>query len=347
MGVSDRGLITDETRPALEAWIAGQAGATRAAVEDVRRLGGGAISTNLSAMLAVEGGPLEGRHAVVLRASPAMEVSASLSKMQEFAVLRAAFAAGVAAPEPLLACGDKGVLGREFYLMRRAAGVAAGHKVVKSAEPQRDLARELGRQLGRLHRVLPGADGLDGLPLPKGSPAHEAVHLYGQWIGDEARRDPVLAWALRWLEVNAPDTPETVLCHRDYRTGNYLVDGGGLTAILDWEFAGWSDPMEDLGWFCARSWRFGRADREAGGIADRADLYAGYEETAGRKVDEALVAYWEASAYVRWAAIAIQQARRHTSGTEPSLELALTGRMVPEIELDLLTHLKHLEGRAG
>ena len=63
-------------------------------------------------------------------------------------------------------------------------------------------------------------------------------------------------------------------------------------------------------------------------------------------MDEPRVAYWEASAYLRWATIAIQQGRRHTSGREPSLELALTGRMLPEIEQDLLLHLDAMEGGA-
>ncbi|WP_431858912.1 phosphotransferase family protein [Azospirillum sp.] len=338
------GLINEETQPRLEAWLAEQLGATSVAVDDVSRLSGGAISENLGLTLAVQGGRLDGRNAVVLRAAPPMEVSASLSKAQEFAVLRAAFAAGMAAPEPIVACEDTALLGRAFYVMRRAEGVAAGFRVVKTDEPQRALARELGRQLGKLHYVRPGTPGLDFLPQPERSPALDAARQYREWAGAVAERDPVLAYGLRWLEVNAPPAAEVVLCHRDYRTGNYLVKDGELTAVLDWEFAGWSDPMEDLGWFCARSWRFGRFEREAGGIADRADFFAGYEETAGRKVEPARVAYWEASAYLRWAAIAIQQGRRHTSGTEPSLELALTGRMLPEIEHDLLLHLDSLEG---
>ncbi len=80
-------------------------------------------------------------------------------------------------------------------------------------------------------------------------------------------------------------------------------------------------------------------------MSDRADFYAGYEETAGRRVDQEAVAYWETAAYLRWAAVAIQQGMRHTSGTEPSIELALTGRMLPEIEQDLLRHLDSLAGR--
>jgi len=41
-------------------------------------------------------------------------------------------------------------------------------------------------------------------------------------------------------------------------------------------------------------------------------------------------------ATLRWAVIALQQGQRHLSGEEPSLELALTARMLPELELDIL-----------
>ncbi len=41
-------------------------------------------------------------------------------------------------------------------------------------------------------------------------------------------------------------------------------------------------------------------------------------------------------ALVRWAVIALQQAERHNSGAEPSLELALTAHVVPELEAEIL-----------
>ena len=41
-------------------------------------------------------------------------------------------------------------------------------------------------------------------------------------------------------------------------------------------------------------------------------------------------------AHLRWAIIALQQAQRHTVGGERSLELALTGRIVHELEYEVL-----------
>jgi aminoglycoside phosphotransferase (APT) family kinase protein len=335
-------MIEPQARARLCEWLAREAGAASVAMENVAALGGGAISQNIAVDLAIEGGPLAGRHECVLRAASPAGVAASLTKPQEFAVLRAAFAAGMAAPEPLFVSDDPAVFERPFYIMRRALGIGAGRLITKAEEPQDELARELGRQLARLHAITPGAPGLDFLIVPD-SPGLAAAGLYRQWLGEEARRDPVIAWGLRWLERNAPPPGEIVLSHRDYRTGNYLVDDGRLTAVLDWEFCGWSDPMEDVAWFCSRSWRFARPEREAGGIAARAPFYAGYEEASGRRIDPARIAFWETSAYLRWAAIAWQQAQRHASGIEPSLELALTGRMLPEILNDMLIHLESLE----
>ena len=101
-----------------------------------------------------------------------------------------------------------------------------------------------------------------------------------------------------------------------------MLDAQGITGILDWEFAGWSDPFEDLGWFCAKCWRFGANDLEAGGIGERRDFYAGYEAASGRKVDADAVRYWEIFACIaRWATIAIQQVNRHLSGAESNLDV--------------------------
>ncbi len=341
-----RALLTDENRCRLESWLAEQAGASRATVTDDGWLGGAGFRPNLGVTLTLADGPMAGRHACVLRAETADRISASIGKRREFAALRAAHTAEVLVPEPLFLCDDPAILGPDFFLMRRIAGVGAGFAVVKGDAPMPDLARELGRQLGRLHRITAANPDLEVLAPPPDCPAQEVIRQCRDWIGDAAQRDPVLAWGLRWLQVNAPLPGAVVLCHRDFRTGNYLVQDGVLTAILDWECAGFSDPMEDVAWFCARSWRFRRSHREAGGIADRADFYAGYEDTSGRSVDPQRVAYWETAAYVRWAAMAIQHGRLHSAGGEPSLELALTGRMLPDIEMDLLRHLRSAAARA-
>ena len=56
-------------------------------------------------------------------------------------------------------------------------------------------------------------------------------------------------------------------------------------------------------------------------------------------MDDAAVRYWELVAHLRWAVIALEQGERHLSGRQRSLELALTARLVPELELAVLRNV--------
>ena len=68
--------------------------------------------------------------------------------------------------------------------------------------------------------------------------------------------------------------------HGDYRLGNFIFGEDGLRGVIDWELAHWGDPMEDLGWLCVRSWRFG-GRKPVAGIGDREAFYAAYEDAGG------------------------------------------------------------------
>ena len=330
----------------LTRFLVTQTGAERVSIESCRRLAGGAIQQNYVVDATINGGEYDGRQRWVLRTDAPSQVAVSHNRPQEFTVLEVAHATGVSVPTPLWACIDRAVIGRAFYIMQWLPGVAAGRDVVRAgfSETQRSaLVERLGRELARLHRVRPPSAVLAFLPLPDVSPASYRVRQYRHCLDALPDPHPILEWGLRWLDVNAVDSDAVVLCHADYRTGNYLVDKGLLTGILDWEFASWSDRHEDLAWFCARCWRFGAWQREAGGVAAREPFYRGYEEESATAVDHARIAYWEVMAAVRWAVIALQQGMRHCSGAESSLELALTGRMVPEMELDVLQQIESIE----
>ncbi len=335
----------------IGAFLARAAGAERVRVRRADRLGGGAIQQNYLVEAEIADGPLAGAHRLVLRTAAPSGVPESRPCDQEFALLKAAHAAGVTVPEPLFFGGDPAVLGRPFFVMRAVEGTGLGPRVVKDMSlggERTALARRLGEELARIHAVRPPRDDLAFLGPPPASPALRLVERYRRDLDGLGRPYPTLEFALRWLELNLPPgAPEVVLCHRDFRTGNYLVDGHGLTGILDWEFADWSDPLEDVAWFCAKPWRFGAWELEAGGIAPREPFYRGYGAVSGRTIDPAAVRYWEVLANLRWAVIALQQGRRHTSGCEPSLELALTGRRAGEMELELLLLIEAADREAG
>jgi aminoglycoside phosphotransferase (APT) family kinase protein len=321
----------------LARWLAEAASAASAQIVAARPLAGGAIQENWSLDVSVTGGPLAGRHGLVLRTDAPTRVGVSRTREEEFAVLKAAAEAGVTVPEPLFLCTDRAVLGRSFYVMRRVPGTAQGHLVVKDgAIDAAAFLERMGRELARLHAVQPPRPDLGFLGAPPASPARAAIDASRAMLDEMGERRPVTEWGLRWLERHLPAAEAVVLCHRDFRTGNYMVEQGALACILDWEFAGWSEPHEDLAWFCCKSWRFGALGREAGGLGPRAPFYQGYETESGRRVDPERIRWWEVMASVRWLVIALQQGRRVTVGGERSLDLALTGRRTAECELEIM-----------
>lgn len=321
--------------PALDAWFSRALAMPGARVVAADKLSGGAIQENWAVI--VKAGE-QTRRLVIRRDAPAT-IAASRSRAEEYALIAAAHRAGVRVPEPLGFCDDPAILGAPFAAMAWVEGTGYGPKVVRDLTlggDRAELGRELGRQMALIHAVRPDA-GLAAILGPRpADPALEAVALLRGWLDARPAPRPGLEWALRWAERHAPPPGAVTLTHQDFRSGNFLVDGQGLTAVLDWEFAAWSDPASDLGWFCARCWRFSRPDLDGGGIASRQDVLAGYAEAGGTVPDPARVAWWEVMAHTRWAVIALQQGDRHAGGAERSLHLALTGRIADTLEYQLL-----------
>jgi len=328
-------MLDDDRREALRDWIAGRLGSSTLIIDEIRPLSGGSIQENWSVRVRMDG---ETR-GFVLRKDATATIASSLSRAEEFAILEAVHAAGACVPEPVGFCHDDEVLGAPFALMGLVEGVGLGPRIAKDLSLGGDrvgLARRLGQELARIHAIRPPQPALAFLGEPDAQPALARISTLRAKLDALRATRPSLEWGLRWAERHVPRNADSVLTHGDFRTGNYMVDGRGLTAILDWEFSGWGDPLSDLGWFCAECWRFGRSELEAGGIAPRAAFYEGYEGHSGTRIDDAAVRYWEIVAHLRWAVIALEQGHRHVSGAESSLELALTGRLVPDLERAVL-----------
>ena len=318
---------------ALAEWLTRAAGVP-VEIAAMSLLSGGAIQQNWRLDAMVGGAP----QGWVLRTDAAATLTHSRPRVEEFALLQAAHAAGVTVAEPLFLCADPAVIGAPFFVMRRVEGLADARRLVRSPslEGRREtLVAALGTELARIHGITPPRPDLAFLPPPATDPRRRFVAEMRAHLDRAGQTRPMLEWGLRHLERTSHPAGEMVLCHNDFRTGNYMVSADGITAILDWEFAAWGDPHEDVGWLCAPCWRFGGAG-EVGGIGPRAPFLAAYESASGRSIDPVRVAWWEIAATIRWAIIAIAQAERHHSGREPSLSLALTGHVVPELELQVM-----------
>ncbi len=81
-----------------------------------------------------------------------------------------------------------------------------------------------------------------------------ALHAAGdRWDEVRARSDAGLIEAMTARFANlVPLCPEERrLIHGDFGSNNVLTDGYGITGVLDWETAGYGDPVFDMGAFWA------------------------------------------------------------------------------------------------
>ena len=276
------------------------------------------------------------RHDLVLKADPAVPLGLGLDRGGEAAALRAARAAGVPAPPVWLACADPGPIGAAFLLLRRVKGAAQRSAIMALDDAQGGvLAHDLGAALAKLHRSNPGQ-------TPAGT-AVERIDACRAWLDALDAAEPTLEWALARLAARPPSPRAPAPLHGDPRTGNLVVGPNGrLAALLDWEFAGVGDPIEDLGWLIGRYWRFGRLDRPVGGFAGLPALKAGYASAGGGWPEPFDLAWWQAYGAVRWALIALMQGRRARLDPAPSIDLALTAFGVPVLERDLIALIENL-----
>ncbi len=168
-------------------------------------------------------------------------------------------------------------------------------------------------------------------------PVYAALQAVQRQLGAFVEPHPALHIIVAWLERHAPRRSDVVLVHGDFRVGNFIVSPErGLEAVLDWEFAHFGAPEEDLAWIAVRDWRFGRLDRPVGGLCERARWCRAYEAAAGRRLDPEALHWWEVLGNARWAAGAVQQAERVLTGREDDLEFVAIGRRAAEMEWEAL-----------
>lgn len=155
----------------------------------------------------------------------------------EFTLLEMARSAGVPAPRPYLVDASGQILPRPYLIMALVEGEAV-------LEPPADIpgvARPLAAVLARIHQIP-----RDGAPFLR-----DQYQVFDRRLRevpvtfDEAlnEREIRAALARAWPPASGN---EPVLLHGDFWPGNVLWLGGQLTAVIDWEDAGFGDPLADL-----------------------------------------------------------------------------------------------------
>jgi aminoglycoside phosphotransferase (APT) family kinase protein len=279
---------------------------------------------------------------LVRRAGGGVIYSETLSLEQESKVLQAAYEAGIKAPKPYGYLED--LAGREASVMERLKGESVGRRVVQKPEFEttRDaLPQQLAEELSKIHAIP--VEQLPSLPGAGTEPATDhMLSTLERELDDLEEPHPAIELGLSWLREHVSVSHGIVLNHGDFRVGNFMVDEEGLVGILDWEFAHLGDPAEDLAWPLVRAWRFGVDHLRLGGIGEVEPYLEHYNTLTGRQITLEELFYWEVAGNVRWAIGSLNQAKRHLSGQERSIELAVIGRLASEVEYEILSLLERV-----
>jgi aminoglycoside phosphotransferase (APT) family kinase protein len=278
-----------------------------------------------------------GERRFVLRRDPPGAESL-VSQQQEFALMRLAAISGVPVPHALAVEPDGGRFGSAGTLMAHVPGESVAPRLLRKPEYERARAAlpgQLAQALARIHS-LDAAEVARVLSAAPRDPALAQIEEWERQLDEIGEPLPAVELGFRWLRANLPEPGPAALVHGDFRLGNFIVSEDGLEAVIDWELAHLGDPVEDIGWLCIRSWRFGNDALPVAGAGELGPFLAAYEASGGGPVDRERLRFWEAFGNVKWAVICARQAHDHLSGLRRSHELASLGRRICEPEWDLL-----------
>lgn len=300
--------------------------AGRVSVVALSRIHGGASRETFRVRIDAERG---GERGLIFRRDP-ISTLIETERETEFAAYRSFVDSAVPVPRALFLEREIEWLERPFFVMEEVEGCAAGS--ILAADPYGKNARSIGEQfftiLGHVaKRDVASSD----LARVMSAPAPDAVWKVelNKWEKvideDELEPQPIARAAIRWMRKNPPPPAQRIsIVHGDYRTGNFLFDGGGaIRAVLDWEMAHIGDPLEDLAWALDPLWS---ADRErAGGMLSRDDAIAVWERASGLKADGVALNWWSMFASFKGLAIWISSAKEFQAGTNTDPVMAFSG----------------------
>jgi aminoglycoside phosphotransferase (APT) family kinase protein len=253
-------------------------------------------------------------------------------------IMNAARAQRVPAPEVCAVLLEDDGLG-PGHITRWVAGETLAPKILRDpafalARPQ--LAAQCAQALAGIHSIPAST-----VEFLTAMDAHSQWQRYRTMVDRQPVEIPALEWGLRWVYDHLPVPQTLTVVHGDFRLGNLIINERGLACVIDWELAALGDPMQDLGWLCLKTWRFGGSQPVAG-VGLRESLYQAYQHASGVAVDAQRVRFWEAFGHVKWAIMCLGMGLG-TPGSAPGavgLEHSVIGRRVEEPLWDLLQLLE-------
>ncbi|MCP1375658.1 phosphotransferase family protein [Dyella lutea] len=242
------------------------------------------------------------RELVLRRPPPGAKAKSAHDMLREAQVMTALRPHYPYAPRILATCHDADVLGCDFYVMERLAGVILRRELPADlgldAAGVRALCTGFIDRLVELHRIDTNDPAIAALGKGEGYIARQVAgwsERYRQALTDGS--DPCED-VMAWLADKQPSR-ETAICviHNDYRLDNVVLDPADpltITGVLDWEMTTLGDPLMDLGgalayWVQADDdpvfQSFRRQPTHAPGMLTRREVVDYYGERTGWNVD--------------------------------------------------------------
>jgi len=337
-----------EVASALQPWLAERFGVDAVVVDDVeRRTEGFSWQTYIASVRWREPDGTARRHDVAIRRQPEDGLLAPYDIEAQFRLHQALVLTDVPIP-PLIGLElDASVLGMPFYAMDKAVGVVPVQWQGRDPAvfPDDETRRRIGLDFVDTLTVIHGVDWrtarLDEyLPGPAGGDAGTAE--IDRWEGflNEATavEVPLLRAALGWCRRHRAVSDRLVLCHGDYRIGNFMLADGRINVVFDWELAHIGDPVEDVAWAGLRLFR-GRSPLVSQ-LLPLPDVLTRYRERTGLDIDQDVLRFWTVLGMVRAAAPHVRGAAAFERGRSGDLRLAAMGHQTLHV-------MKHLADELG
>lgn len=274
---------------------------------------------------------------LILRLGSDAGLFAPYSARPQVVALQALAGSDVPVPKVYWSGDDEAEFGAPFMFCEKVAGSAVV-PWVSASEPalpdnvRRSLGTDFIDALAALHRLpwhgQPIAE-LEAITpgITPESAAVQNVAVWEQLIQRWAMRSyPLAEWGVRWLRAHAPAAPHVAIVHGDYRTGNFLEQGGRITAILDWELVHLGDPHEDIGWLTLPMYMGGSP--HFGRLCEPAWFYARYAQRAGIEVRAESVHYYQVFSFLKLAATHMAAARCFEDRRSNDLRMPAMGSQI-------------------
>lgn len=190
----------------------------------------------------------------VLRKPPVGAIKRGHDMSREYKVQSGVQKGFTKVPAMLAYTNDVNILGSEFYLMEKVAGIILNYKEATIRELTPDAYKTIASSwldtFVELHQLDYKAVGLSDLGRPEGYVARQVSNWGKQYLKAATEEVPAAKKVMQWMEEQQPKAYEHCLIHNDYKYDNVVFKDNSwqeITAVLDWEMATLGDPLMDLG----------------------------------------------------------------------------------------------------